>query len=276
MPELPEVETIVRGLRQGSDEVPPLPGYHIRGVEVDWPRHIAEPSPKALKRRIKGQRILGVRRRGKYLVFPLDKDTLMIHLKMSGDLSMAPASAERGPYDHTVFVLDEGWELRFSDARKFGKVFLVEDPQTVLQKLGPEPLDDSFTPEVLADCMRGRSRAIKPLLLEQSFVAGIGNIYADEALHRAGIHPLTPADQLDSAEIQSLHRGIQEALEQGIERNGASIDWVYRGGDFQNHFRVYGREGEPCPVCKTPIKKIVVSQRGTHFCPRCQPEGESK
>lgn len=275
MPELPEVETIVRGLRQGSDDVPPLPGYHIRGVEVGWPRHIAEPSPKKLQRRIEGQRIEGVRRRGKYLVFPLEKDTLLIHLKMSGDLSMAPAETERGPYDHTVFELEDGWELRFSDARKFGKVFLVEDPTSILDKLGPEPLDPAFSPSVLGQRLQGRSRAIKPLLLEQSFVAGIGNIYADEALHRAGIHPLTPADELDDELIEALFHGIQDALRQGIQRNGASIDWVYRGGDYQNHFRVYGREGEPCPVCQTPICKIVVSQRGTHFCPRCQPRGDS-
>ncbi|MGA9531336.1 MAG: DNA-formamidopyrimidine glycosylase [Anaerolineales bacterium] len=276
MPELPEVETIVRGLRQGSNDVPPLPGYHIRSVDVGWPRHIAEPSPKKLKRRIQGQRIEGIRRRGKYLVFPLERDTLLIHLKMSGDLSMAPASTERGPYDHTVFELDDGWELRFSDARKFGKVFLVDDPQSILANLGPEPLDPSFSPTVLTQRLQGRSRAIKPLLLEQSFIAGVGNIYADEALHRAGIHPLTPADQLDEERIEALYHGIQEALRQGIQRNGASIDWVYRGGDYQNHFRVYGRESEPCPVCQTPIRKIVVSQRGTHFCPRCQPRGDSK
>jgi formamidopyrimidine-DNA glycosylase len=275
MPELPEVETIVRGLRQGSDDVPPLPGYHIRTVDIGWPRHIAEPSPRVLKRRIKGQRIEGVRRRGKYLVFPLEKDTLLIHLKMSGDLSLAPASTERGPYDHTVFELEDGWELRFSDARKFGKVFLVEDPQSVLANLGPEPLDPSFSPDVLRQRLVGRSRAIKPLLLEQSFIAGVGNIYADEALHRAGIHPLTPASQLDDERIEALYRGIQTALRQGIRRNGASIDWVYRGGEYQNHFRVYGREGEPCPVCQTPVCKIVVSQRGTHFCPNCQPRGES-
>jgi formamidopyrimidine-DNA glycosylase len=188
---------------------------------------------------------------------------------------MASEDSERGPYDHTVFKLDDGWELRFSDARKFGKVFLVEDPQAVLAKLGPEPLDPEFTPAVLLTCLQGRSRAIKPLLLEQSFIAGIGNIYADEALHRAKIHPLRPADRLADDEVEHLYHAIQAALQQGIERNGASIDWVYRGGDYQNHFRVYGREGEPCPACGTTIEKIVVSQRGTRFCPRCQPQGES-
>jgi formamidopyrimidine-DNA glycosylase len=276
MPELPEVETIVRNLRQGQAGAPPLPGLRIERVEVHWPRHIATPSPDTFKRRIKRRQIEDVWRRGKYLVLSLDEGTLLIHLKMTGDLSVVPGKTPRGPYDHTVFHLERDWQLRFSDARKFGKLYLVRQPDEVLGDLGPEPLTDSFTVRTLADQLAPRSRAIKPLLLEQGFVAGIGNIYADEALHRAGIHPLTPADGLGQAQIKRLWRSIRRSLEEGIAMNGASLDWVYRGGEYQNHFLVYGRQGEPCPTCGQPIARIVVAQRGTHFCPLCQPRGNHK
>jgi formamidopyrimidine-DNA glycosylase len=190
---------------------------------------------------------------------------------MSGDLAMVPPDAPRGRYDHTIFKLDSGWQLRFSDARKFGRVYLVSDSAQILDGLGPEPLSRQFDPATLAGILRSRSRALKPMLIDQSVIAGIGNIYADEALHRAKLHPLRRSDSLTTAEIRSLWNGICSALKQGIRHGGASIDWVYRGGDFQNHFRVYGRAGEPCPVCMTSIERIVVGQRGTHLCPECQP-----
>jgi formamidopyrimidine-DNA glycosylase len=272
MPELPEVETIVRHLRHGVDGTPPLPGKTIQRARLAWPRHIAEPSPQDFQRRVAGQTVRDVRRRGKYLVFPLSRDTMLIHLKMSGDLVMSPADDPPQPYGHTVFELSDGWELRFSDARKFGKIFLMDDPGRKLDPLGPEPLSDDFTADVLGQRLAMHRRALKPLLLDQSFIAGLGNIYADEALHRAGLHPLRRSDELNHAEVGALWRGIRLALEAGLEHNGASIDWVYRGGDFQNHFRVYQRAGEPCPVCGTALVRIVVAQRGTHFCPTCQPE----
>lgn len=275
MPELPEVETIARTLRQGSNGIPPLPGRTIQEVELNWPRHIAEPSPPAFKRGLRGQEILDVQRRGKYLVFPLENGTLLIHLRMTGDLSLFPAEEQRGPYDHTVFHLDGDWELRFSDARKFGQVRWVEDPQVVFSSLGPEPLTPQFTPEVLREQLKGRSRALKPLLLEQSFVAGLGNIYADEALHLAKLHPLTPADRLTEDNEVALWEGIRAALQAGIEHQGTSLDWVYPRGTHQNRLHVYGREGEPCHTCQTAIERIVVAQRGTHFCPRCQAERPS-
>lgn len=271
MPELPEVETIARILRQGVDGRPGLPGKRILGVRMNWPKHIAEPKPRAFQRRVKGQTFLDVTRRGKYLIFPLSDHTMLIHLKMSGDLSVARAGAPANRYDHTVFELSDGWELRFSDARKFGKVYLMDDPAPRLEPLGPEPLSPKFTSAVLGERLRARRRSLKPLLLDQTFVAGLGNIYADEALHRAGLHPLRRSDALSEQEVAALWKGIREALRAGLRHNGASIDWVYRGGEFQNHFRVYQRSGEPCAVCATPIVRIVVAQRGTHFCPTCQP-----
>lgn len=244
----------------------------IEEVELHWPRHVAEPAPATFQRQVRGQRVQDVTRRGKFLVFPLQQGTLLIHLRMTGDLSMVAEAEERGPYDHTVFHLEGGWELRFSDARKFGKVYWVRDPEAVFSDLGPEPLADDFTPAVLERQLQRRSRAIKPLLLEQSFIAGVGNIYADEALHRAGIHPLYPANQLDQDDVQSLWQAVRASLQAGIDDQGTSLDWVYQGGQYQEQLRVYGREGEPCPICGTPIRKIMVSQRGTHFCPTCQPE----
>lgn len=272
MPELPEVETIVRHLRQGANGTPGLPGKDIVAVRLRWPRHVAEPAPEAFRHRVAGQTVLDVSRRGKYLIFPLSRDTMLIHLKMSGDLVMTPSDSPAERYDHTVFELSDGWELRFSDARKFGKIFLLRDPAPKLESLGPEPLSDDFTAAVLGKRLRSRRRALKPLLLDQSFVAGLGNIYADEALHLARLHPLRRSDELSDDEVKALWKSIRRALRAGLKHNGASIDWVYRGGDFQNHFRVYQRAGQPCPACGTTLVRIVVAQRGTHFCPACQPE----
>jgi formamidopyrimidine-DNA glycosylase len=272
MPELPEVESIARGLRKGTQALPPLPGQRIARVSLRWQRHIAQPSPNTFRRRIRGRTILDVRRRGKYLVFPLDEDTMLIHLRMSGDLEMAPLGSPPGLYDRTVFFFETPWELRFSDARKFGKIHLLSDPQDVLSVLGPEPLDDAFTAKEFAARLAKRRRVLKPLLLDQHFLAGLGNIYVDESLHRAGIHPLRRSDSLQDDEARALWRSIRMSLRTGLRHNGASIDWVFRGGSFQNRFRVYQRTGKPCPRCKTPIERIVVAQRGTYFCPRCQPQ----
>jgi formamidopyrimidine-DNA glycosylase len=272
MPELPEVETIVQHLRQGNGAAPPLPGMTITGVTLRWPRHIARPGLPAFRRRIRGRRITDLRRRGKYLVFELDQGALLIHLKMSGDLILEPKHAPRDRFERTVFRLDGSWELRFNDARKFGKVYLVASPDDVLGGLGPEPLARDFTPESFAQRLARHRRKLKPLLLDQAFLAGVGNIYADEGLHRAGIHPLRLSHTLDPREARSLWRGIRAALRHGLHRNGASIDWVYRGGEFQNHFRVYQRTGEPCLACGTPIARLVTGQRATHYCPACQQE----
>jgi formamidopyrimidine-DNA glycosylase len=271
MPELPEVETIVRKLRHGTDG-PSLVGQTIERVTVQWPRHVAVPDSKTFQSEISGRTIKAVDRRGKYLVMSLDRGWLLIHLKMTGDLLMSPAGQEPGPYDHTIFHFASEWELRFSDARKFGKVYLVDDVKQITGKLGPEPLGDEFTVQGFAERLQSRKRILKPLLMDQNFLAGIGNIYADEALHLAGIHPRRRSHQLTKREITRLWEGIQQVLTRGIRHNGASLDWVYRGGDFQNHFRVYQKAGEPCLKCGSQIERIVVGQRGTHFCPTCQPE----
>jgi formamidopyrimidine-DNA glycosylase len=269
MPELPEVETAVRALRH------PLIGRRFTEVRNDWPRHIAGLDLAALQRRVHGRTVAAVRRRGKYLLFDLDDgQVLIIHLRMTGHLSVVEAETPPSKHLHTIFTLDDGRELRFRDQRKFGKVYLVDDEEEVVGKLGPEPLAADFTVERLRERLNGRSRLLKPLLLDQTFVAGLGNIYADEALFYAGVHPERRADTLDDAEIVALHAAIQKALRMGVAREGASIDIYVKPdgtrGEMQNALNVYKRDGEPCRRCGAPIRRIVLSGRSTHFCPHCQ------
>lgn len=274
MPELPEVETVARQLRAGDGERGPgVLGRTIVRVSVHWPRQIACPGARVFKRQLVGQKILQVGRRGKYIIFQLTRQVMLVHLKMSGDLVVVRDTAPRDKHAHTVFHFADGWQLRFTDTRKFGRVFLTARAEEVTQALGPEPLERGFTVPWLAQALAARRRALKPLLLDQTFIAGLGNIYTDEALHRAGLHPLRHSDTLKPAEVRALWRGIRQALQTGVRHDGASIDWVYRGGHFQNYFRVYGRAGEPCRRCGRPIRRIVVGQRSTCFCPRCQPGG---
>ena len=271
MPELPEVETVVRELRKGSEgRGRSVVGQIITGVTVKWPRHIALPSVRELKRRLRGQKIESVTRRGKYLVFNLSRDVMLIHLKMSGDLVVVNGKSPRDKHTHTIFHFGSGYSLRFTDTRKFGKVFLVRRMEDVTGPLGPEPLERGFTTKKLGAMLAARRRALKPLLLDQTFIAGLGNIYTDEALHLAKLHPLRRSDSLKPEEVRALWRGIRRVLQTGLRHNGASIDWVYRGGGFQNYFKVYDRAGEPCFNCGTPIRRTVVGQRGTYFCPHCQ------
>jgi formamidopyrimidine-DNA glycosylase len=264
MPELPEVETIIRGLR------PALLGKRILSADLRWKRTLASPSPAKFKQLIQGQQIQDILRRAKFLQFKLSDYQLIIHLRMSGDLRVVQAGYKPAKHDRLILKLSDEMTLVFSDPRKFGRVWLVQDPVETFQNLGPEPLADEFSPGWLHSALHSRHRLLKPLLLDQSFIAGLGNIYTDEALHMARLHPLTRSDSVTLEEAERLWNGIRQVLEEGIRRNGASIDWVYRGGDFQNHFRVYGREGKTCPVCGTEIERIVVGQRGTHFCPKCQ------
>ncbi len=269
MPELPEVETFVRALRA------PLVGRAIVGMRNDWARHIAAPPRDELVARIAGRRIETIGRRGKYLVFTLsDDETLIIHLKMTGHLSVVPAGATADPHAHTVFELDDGRELRFRDPRKFGRVYLVRDPAIILGPLGPEPLTDAFTAEELAACLARRKRVLKPLLLDQTFIAGIGNIYADEALFHAGLRPTRRSDMLTAEEAGALHAAIRKVLALGIDRQGASVRTYYtaegKRGEMQDEFAVYDRTGQSCYNCGGPIERIVLGGRGTHFCPRCQ------
>lgn len=264
MPELPEVETIVRNLR------PALVGRQVLSVGLFWARTLAAPAMAEFHQRMVGQRIDEVTRRAKYLHFILSGGHLLVHLRMSGDMLLRPSPCMPEPHDRLHLALDSDETLVFNDTRKFGRVWLVDDPQQVLGNLGPEPFADDFNASIFHHSLQARRRQLKPLLLDQSFLAGLGNIYSDEALHLSGLHPLRQSDTISSEESYKLFEAIRAVLRTGIENNGASIDWVYRGGSFQNHFHVYGRTGEPCLVCETPIQRILVGQRSTHFCPRCQ------
>ncbi len=270
MPELPEVETVVRGLRG------PLKGRTFIDVWLDWPGSLAFPTPNEFRTQLPGQTVLGIRRRGKYILCDLTDSVLIIHLKMTGRLYVVPDTArhEADRWVHFRFQLDNGHQLRFSDPRKFGRVYLTPEPDWIIGKLGPEPLDDSFTLDAFQRQIARRKGTLKPLLLNQRFIAGIGNIYADEALHRAGLHPLRTADSLTEDEQARLYESIRAVLRQGIQYEGASINWYRKPdgskGESQEHFRVYGRTDAPCPVCGTPVRRIVVGGRGTHFCPTCQ------
>jgi formamidopyrimidine-DNA glycosylase len=271
MPELPEVETIARILRLGTPHQPPVVGRQVQDVQLLWSRTLAEPSPAQLHARLLGQVIEDAGRRGKFLVLRLTSRWLLFHLRMSGDLLVRPAFTPPVTHDRLLLELDGGVQLVFNDARKFGRVWLVDEVDHVLGDLGPEPLYEGFSARELFDRLQHTRRQLKPLLLDQSFLAGMGNIYVDEALNLAGLHPLTPSNALTQEQAARLLTSIRAVLQDGISRNGASIDWVYRGGDFQNYFRVYQRTGQPCPKCGTPIARIVVGQRGTHYCPHCQP-----
>ncbi len=271
MPELPEVETIRNALREGLDGYPSLIGLKIIEARVYWPRTLATPSVEEFPDRIRGQIIQELGRRGKYLLFHLSSDTMLIHLRMSGDLFLEPLNAELAPHHRMTLEFQEGFRLAFNDTRKFGRVWLVKDPQTVIGDLGPEPLDEEFTPQVLWQRLQARRRQLKPLLMDQKFLAGLGNIYTDEALHMAKLHPLSNSQEITRVQSEVLWNSIRQVLKEGIRRNGASIDWVYRGGDFQNYFRVYGRAGEACLECGSLVERIIVGQRSTHFCPNCQP-----
>jgi formamidopyrimidine-DNA glycosylase len=270
MPELPEVETIAAGLREASDTRPSLLGKVVQQAHLLWERTLALPAQGDFTGRVRGQGVRAIGRRGKFLVFTLDPDTLLIHLRMSGDLWVEPVDAPFAPHHRLVLDFEDGWRLAFNDPRKFGRAWLVRDPAEVLADLGPEPLDEAFTPAALHARLAARRRQLKPLLLDQSFLAGMGNIYTDEALHMAGLHPLALSDALSVQQAERLWASIRQVLQEGIRRNGASIDWAYRGGEFQNYFRVYQRTGEPCPVCGAAVERIVLGQRGTHFCPNCQ------
>jgi formamidopyrimidine-DNA glycosylase len=268
VPELPEVETIKNEL------LPYVLGREITGVTLLWEGIVRQPSVEEFCSRVIGQRITGLNRRGKYLFFNLSSgEILVMHMKMTGSLLIYPADDR---FTRAIFHLDDGTELHFSDSRKFGVMWLAGDEQTVADKLGPEPLEDSFTSEVLAQRLRNRTAPIKPVLLDQSVIAGIGNMYADEALFEAKIHPLRPTGSLSKDEINRLHRAIRRVLSSAISHKGASVRSYFRPdgnpGTAHFEFRVAHGTGKDCPICGTPIKRIVVRNRGTYFCPKCQPE----
>jgi formamidopyrimidine-DNA glycosylase len=274
MPELPEVETIRRQLE------PSLRGRVIADAEVLDPLWCSPREPADVESALRGRRIEGLERRGKYLIARLHGERfLVMHLRMTGNVLRIPAGRDDArPYTRVRLVLDNGDRIVFSDLRRFGTGIVLEGSEALADylgaRLGPEPLEPSFTPAVLKRQAAGRKAPVKAFLLDQSRIAGIGNIYADEALWRARIHPLRAIGSLRSAELERLHEGIIGALEAGIESFGASID-RYRDangerGDMQNRFLVHLREGEPCPRCGTPVVKLRAAGRGTYVCRNCQ------
>lgn len=271
MPELPEVEYVARQMRET------LVGSRIARTEVLWPRAVSGITPEEFIARLAGRRVIAVGRRAKYLVLTLDSgESVVIHRRMSGNLLLARAD-ETAPYTRVMFTLSNGRHLLFTDPRKFGRITVAapEELPALFSRLGPEPLDADFTPDALAARLAGHARSIKALLLDQSVVAGLGNIYADEALFRARIHPLRSAATLTAEEIEALHAGIQETLRTGIEHGGTTFG-RHRGlydepGSNMEHIQVYRRTDQPCLRCGAPIARIRVAQRSTHFCPQCQP-----
>ena len=264
MPELPEVETFARTLK------PHLIGRTILSADLYWQRTLEIPSPKKFKEQVKGQTIEDVGRRAKYFILHLTDYKLLIHLRMSGDLLIKDSTSRPEKHDRLRLKLSGNEALVFKDARKFGRVWLTSDLNEVVGKLGPEPLGKDFTPQWLYTALHRKRRQLKPLLLDQTFLAGLGNIYTDESLNIAKLHPNALSASVTVKQAEALHGAIRNVLKEGIRRNGASIDWAYRGGEFQNHFRVYDRAGKPCPRCGTEIIRLVVGQRGTHICPKCQ------
>lgn len=269
MPELPEVETIARLL------APALSGRTIRRVEIFWPRSVAVPDVATFCAQLSGARIETVTRRGKYLIFALEpRAYLLTHLRMSGRylLNAAPTAA----HVRALFVFDDEGTLAFVDPRKFGRLYLAPTLDEPLAGLGPEPLSSAFSVEHLSACLAKRKSALKAALLDQSCVAGLGNIYACEALWHARLAPQRRADSLHVDEVARLHAAIQHVLGAAIQDGGTSLEdrqYVFPDGGTGRHqltLAVYGRSGEPCPRCGTPVQRVVVAQRGTYFCPTCQ------
>jgi formamidopyrimidine-DNA glycosylase len=273
VPELPEVETIRTRLAPG------LTGRRFERVEISDPRLTRPEPPEAVAAQLEGERVSEVGRRGKYLVVEFESGRhLLIHLRMTGNVQH-PARGGADPYRRAVVRLDDGSDVAYRDVRRFGTWELLEPGELeeyfAARRLGGEPLERGFTTAALTRALAGRRAPVKAALLDQRAAAGVGNIYADEALWRARIHPLRQAGALTPGEIASLRKAIRAALELGIARQGATLR-DYRGpdgapGQMQDRFRVYGRAGEPCPRCGTPIEKIRAGGRGTWFCPSCQP-----
>jgi formamidopyrimidine-DNA glycosylase len=274
MPELPEVESVRRQLE------PALVGRRFEQVRIDDARLVRPFDPAEVAAELQGERVEALERRGKYLVVRFESGrVLLIHLRMTGSLLHAPGgSLQDDPHRRAVVTLDDGSDLAYRDVRRFGTWLLLEPGESepyLGARVGDEPLDASFTAARLGERLAGRRIALKAALLDQRTVAGIGNIYADEALWRARLSPVRPASGLDRPELRRLHRGIRAALEQGLARQGSTLR-DYRlpdgsGGSMQDEFRVYGRRDEPCDRCGTLIARTQVAGRTTWFCPTCQP-----
>ena len=266
MPELPEVESTVRYLKER------VTGTTITNTTVYWPRTIATHSTKVFCTSVEGFVIGDVFRRGKYIVIgnTTGDGFLFVHLRMSGSLDVIPADFEIAKHDRAVFYLNNGKSIRFNDTRKFGKIYLSDDQDSVVGHLGIEPLSTALTPEKLHSLLQSRTTRMKSLLLNQSIIAGLGNIYVDEALWKARINPKTQAKTVSRVKSTALYHAIVETLEEAIELAGTDFgDNVVHDGMYSP--KIYGRDGKPCLRCDRKVQKITVNQRGTHYCPRCQP-----
>jgi formamidopyrimidine-DNA glycosylase len=269
VPELPEVETVRRGL------APALEGRLLERVEITDPRLTRPVDRFEVARELEGERVALVGRRGKYLIVRFESGrALLVHLRMTGSFRIG---GETDPHDRASLWLDDGGEISYRDVRRFGTWLLLEPDEVEAYldvRVGREPLEDAYRAKHLAERLAGRRAPVKAALLDQRTVAGVGNIYADEALWRAGIHPLRPAESLEADEVKALHRAVRQSLRAGIRRQGSTLR-DYRQpdgaeGGAQHEFKVYGRGGEPCERCGTPIDKIRVAGRGTWYCPACQ------
>ena len=270
MPELPEVETIKNEL------TPWVVGQSFTQVTILDTKLVCGSSAEEVRRGLIGQKVESLGRRGKYLIFRLSNGrSLIIHLRMTGSLLLNPEDVDR--YARAVFRLSNGHRLVFDDRRRLGLIRLVDDADTVVCKLGPEPLDENFTPEILGQRLSRHHVPVKAALLDQCIIAGIGNMYADEALFAARIHPLSKADALSPEEVQTLYHCMRRVLGAAIGNKGASVDTYVRPegelGTAHFDFKVAHKGGEPCPICGSTIERVLVQNRGTCFCPRCQPFG---
>lgn len=273
MPELPEVETIVRELIASH-----LVGKQIVNAHVYWPRIVDTSSVEKFINQVQGQRIKKIGRRGKYIVFKLSEDTLLVHLRMTGKFEFISKNAPVEKHEHVRLIFNDGSVLRYEDPRKFGRWSLLKDASEKMDKLGLEPLSPEFTHEAFEGLLQNHSSQIKPFLLNQKYIAGIGNIYVDEALWEAKIHPQRLTKSLTAQEINRLHQAIQKVLNIGIKNLGTSLGTGQgnyfsvsgRRGGHQHHLNVFRQDGQACPRCGAAILKTTVAQRGTHFCPVCQ------
>ena len=270
MPELPEVETTRRGL------LPHVVGRRIRDVVVRN-ANLRWPVPRDLKRRLAGEQVVAIRRRGKYLLFECHEGHLLVHLGMSGRLTLVPNDRPPRAHDHVDLCFEGDHVLRLTDPRRFGAMLWIAgavERHALLRDLGLEPLDAGFSGAALARLARGRRVAVKQFLMNGRMVSGVGNIYASEALFRAGIHPLRPAGRIAAPRWDRLAQAVRDTLERALEAGGSTLrDYSSaRGvpGFFQHEFTVYGREGEPCTQCATPIRALRQGQRSTFYCPKCQ------
>ncbi len=273
MPELPEVQTLAQDLQAAG-----LPGLIFQSVQLRWPRIIAAPSPEEFVQALPGRHVSVLGRQAKYLLIKFSGGgALIVHLRMTGKLDLCCASKPSDRHDHLIFGLSDGRELRYNDTRKFGRVWLLEQPEQLLGKLGVEPLSAEFSPARFLALMQ-RARMLKPLLLDQHVVAGLGNIYVDEALWEAQLHPRRLAQSLSDEEAEALRTAIITVLERGLRNMGTSLGTgagnfysvAGRAGRNRDELRVFRRTGLPCPRCESFIQRSLLAQRGTHTCPNCQ------